>query len=359
MYKGILIDADPVELNKLASTIDWDYNGIKIVGFLNHCRQAQAFLENMPVDIIITGASCASGDVLTLLQFLHTRKMHARCIVITDNADFHFLQQVIPLGIENYLLQPVSDQVLLDTLHTAMDRLWQLQRPGFSHHSAGAAANDPLPLLMSQEFEELMIHQEYQQCVDYLDRLFSHAYLSAGLSLTLVRNHIIELVTYVINVMRSYNIDVGNVIGDSATLFYKILNFHDMHDLHLWMQSFMISAIDALENKKLRFSPCISRVVAMIEKNFAQDISLKTIAYELNINAAYLGQLFKMETGQLFSAFLNKTRIENAQKLLLTTTLPLSDVSQQCGYTNISYFYNIFKKHTGKTPSEYRKNKSK
>lgn len=358
MYKGILIEKDPVELNKLASLVDWDYNGLKIVGSLSDCGQAFDFLSSLPVEIIIIGATCPSEEVLSLLRWLQRRKSLTRCIVLTESADFQFLQQAIPLGMENYLLKPVSSQALLNTLHTAMDKLWQLQYPG-AQNVTNIAVNDPLPLLMSQEFEELIIQQEYQQCLDYLDRLFSQAYLSAGISLTLVRNHMIELVTYVINVMRSYNIDVANVIGDSATLFYKVLNFRDMHDLHIWMQNFMISAIDALENKNLRFSPCISRVVATIEKHFTQDISLKTIAYELNINAAYLGQLFKMETGQLFSAFLNKTRIENAQKLLLTTSLPMSDVALQCGYTNISYFYNIFKKHTGKTPSEYRKNKSK
>jgi two-component system response regulator YesN len=174
-----------------------------------------------------------------------------------------------------------------------------------------------------------------------------------------LKNHIVELSIYTINVLRSYNIDPAKLIGDSSAMFYRIINFQDMHALHFWMRDFLSASIEALENKNLRYSPCIARVVAHIEKNFAEDISLKTIAYDLNINAAYLGQLFKSETGQLFSAYLNKIRIENAQYLLLNTTLTLAEVSQQCGYTNISYFYNIFRKITGKTPSQYRKTRTK
>ena len=221
------------------------------------------------------------------------------------------------------------------------------------------SSNNGSPFLLNQTFDELMLGPKHKQCLTDLDNLFSDASISESVPPTFLRNHIVELIMYVLNVLRNHNIDVVKVFGDDTTLFYKVTSFHNMQNLYDWMREFLTTALEVLENKNMRLSPCIARAVAHIEKNYTQDISLKTMANDLNINAAYLGQLFKVETGQLFSAYLNQTRIENAKKLLLTTSLALSDVSQQCGYTNISYFYNIFKKFTGQTPSQYRKSKVK
>jgi two-component system response regulator YesN len=203
-----------------------------------------------------------------------------------------------------------------------------------------------------------MIHREYHKCIGYLDELFREVSSSDHSRFPYLRNHCLEMTVYIVHLLTSYNIDINKLAGDTTNLHYKLLHTQNPRELYQWMRHFLVTATEALENKNTRYSPCISRVVAHIEKHFAQDISLKTMAYDLNINAAYLGQMFKLETGQLFSVYLNRVRIDNAQKLLLQTNCTLSEVSQQCGYANISYFYNIFKKITGQTPSQYRKTKT-
>ena len=150
----------------------------------------------------------------------------------------------------------------------------------------------------------------------YLDNLFSTVSAETHTIPASLRNHTVELVVCILNVLRNCNIEVTDIIRDDSDLFHKSLRFQDIQELYAWMKNFLRAAVEALEPKNMRFSPCISRVVAHIEKNFAQDISLKTMAYDLNINAAYLGQLFKLETGQLFSVYLNRVRIDNAKKLL-------------------------------------------
>lgn len=363
MYKALIMDADPNELNRLSSMINYEKCGLEIAGLLSDSCEALRFLEENKADILITNVRLPEMDGIELLHQIRARKLEVRCIFLAEPADCSYVQKAIPLGIENFLLKPVDPQILLETLCSTVQKLRQAQKIPTSSlhmHEAGSVAgrNGP-PVLINQTFEKLMMNQEYLQCLAYLDNLFSDASASASTTPTFLQNHIVELVVYVINVLRSYNIDIAEIIDDDSALFYDIINNTNMNDLYIWMKKFLTTSIQALETKNMRFSPCIARTVAHIEKNYAQDISLKTMAYDLNINAAYLGQLFKTETGQLFSAFLNKTRIENAKKMLLKTNLALSEISLQCGYTNISYFYNIFKKYTGQTPSQYRKTKTK
>ena len=69
---------------------------------------------------------------------------------------------------------------------------------------------------------------------------------------------------------------------------------------------------------------------------------------------AHLAGLLEEKTGQHFSTFLTRTRMEKAQELLAESSgRTLADISASCGYPNKSYFCQVFKKYTGMTPGEY------
>ena len=361
MYKVLVVSQDQNQLNTLTSIIGRQCSHLQIADTLRNSQSVLPFLKKASVDILILDIHCSTMDSIELLRQIRLDHANVHCIITADQTDFDYVQKVIPLGIENFLLKPFDPQILLETLEYTTQKLHQeytAEKNGFSHTHApdplSFSKDTPITSLIDPSFKQMMLHQDYAGCMEYLDNLL----FGSNLSATDQRNMIVEFVVYVINVLRDYSINISKIIGDSAALFYQILNFQDVYELHFWMKNFLAAAIEELESKNLLYSPCITRAVMHIKKNFAQDISLKTLACELNINAAYLGQLFKTETGQLFSVFLNQTRIEHAQKLLLNTTLPLNEISQQCGYANISYFYNIFKKHTGKTPTQYRKSQA-
>jgi two-component system response regulator YesN len=63
---------------------------------------------------------------------------------------------------------------------------------------------------------------------------------------------------------------------------------------------------------------------------------------------------FKKATGQSFTAYLNHCRIERAQALLVMTDKSVSDISQEMGFCDQSYFGTVFRKLVGMTPAGYR-----
>ena len=92
-------------------------------------------------------------------------------------------------------------------------------------------------------------------------------------------------------------------------------------------------------------------LVETIKKNFLSRISAK----DLFINPVYLGQLIKKETNSTFAELLNKQRIKAAQQLLLSTNDSIEDICYTVGYSNVGYFYKVFRKLCGKSPKAYRK----
>lgn len=102
------------------------------------------------------------------------------------------------------------------------------------------------------------------------------------------------------------------------------------------------------------YSMPVRKAITYINVDLSADLSLKSLASLLNVNASYLSTLFKKETGVTLTEYVNKCRIQHAKKLLLDTKLPIQDIALQCGISDIGYFSRMFKRITGTTPRAYR-----
>lgn len=98
------------------------------------------------------------------------------------------------------------------------------------------------------------------------------------------------------------------------------------------------------------------KIMKYINTYYQNDISLSDVAAVVNLNPNYISQVFKKSTGTTFSHYLTNLRITNAQKLLRSTDDSINEISVQSGFNDYFYFLKTFKKYTGYTPSEYRRN---
>ncbi len=87
------------------------------------------------------------------------------------------------------------------------------------------------------------------------------------------------------------------------------------------------------------------------------ELSLNDICSYLNISTSYFSTLFKEATGGTFLEFLGRIRMEKAKKLLEQTTLKNYEIAERVGFADPHYFSISFKKTTGKTPTEYAREK--
>ncbi|MDQ0900351.1 MULTISPECIES: helix-turn-helix domain-containing protein [unclassified Paenibacillus] len=99
----------------------------------------------------------------------------------------------------------------------------------------------------------------------------------------------------------------------------------------------------------------IEQVQQFIGSNLSRDISLTDAAALVHLNPSYLSQLFKQQTGGKFVDYVIEMRMEEAKKLLIITSLRVSEIAERLGYGDISYFSSTFKKLIGCSPLEYRK----
>lgn len=101
-------------------------------------------------------------------------------------------------------------------------------------------------------------------------------------------------------------------------------------------------------------TPDWQSVIDYIDKNSNADVDFAALAARYHYSYDRFRHLFRSEFGTSPYTYLLKRRIEHAELLLSSTETRLTDIAYDCGFSSSSQFTNIFRKHTKKTPTEYR-----
>ncbi len=91
-----------------------------------------------------------------------------------------------------------------------------------------------------------------------------------------------------------------------------------------------------------------------VQQHYMEELTLETLADMVYLSPSYLSKLFKRETGENLSIYIQNVRVQQAKILLRTTNLKTYEVAEQVGISDPVYFSRIFKKVTGIKPKDFR-----
>ncbi len=116
----------------------------------------------------------------------------------------------------------------------------------------------------------------------------------------------------------------------------------------------ILGVLNKEEDKELP-QKIILDIVRYINKNYSKDITLSSVASQAMMNYSYFSSFFKKYTGDTFSSFLLKVRMEHAAELLKKNqNMSIQVICEEVGYKSLPYFYKEFRAYTGYSPGEYR-----
>ena len=141
--------------------------------------------------------------------------------------------------------------------------------------------------------------------------------------------------------------------NDDFNDFPDITDNQKVYDFSIKMLENIIKQLSA-KNKKTD-NIVVDKLIQFINDNFSKNISLQDAAESVFFNPAYCSRFFKEQTGENFSNYLLKVRMEHAVKLLKENK-KINDISKECGYQSPGYFTRVFKDYYNCTPSEYLHN---
>lgn len=512
MYEILIVDDEPMVIHGLCRQIDWESYTLSLAGTAESGESALETIRNRNVDILFTDICMPRMDGLQLISAAKQINPSLRSVVISSHNEFKFVKKALLLGVENYLLKPIDQDELNQTLEKITDNL--------KRDSAGSKTGHPNPsdfrtnvldrwvqgAIQDYEFYERaalldinLSARQYQICVidpvdmesgkqraahsdmlfeqcrsgipptfagecfvdrfsrivfilygsdlhdredelkrdlgrlaryssaagikwfasispvsegvesvasnyftaaDYLnyrfidpgtDYIFSESVirdfeghgcepLLVQLEKALMDEDIEKAKAIVLNFLDKYAdipiksikncmvpilmlfarrmIESGHaseMLLNSDTMGFSTLRSIDGEEAcRQWLLKIAEQSFGVMSKRRTSLHPLVQRTLNSIHKNYHSDLSLKTIAAELRLSPAYLGQLFRDETGKHFSNYLTEARLNASRVLLLETDLKIMEILHRIGISNQSYFNRVFKKAYGISPLDFR-----
>ncbi len=152
--------------------------------------------------------------------------------------------------------------------------------------------------------------------------------------------------------------------GDSAevTGLYNVfalsqcLTVQDFNDL---LYEACSSIIDSRPQERLEETDVVRRAMRYMQEHFSDpNLTISALAEELGVSSVTLAVIFRNELGVRPSDYLANLRMEQARELLVNTDMLIREIGRMVGYEDDHVFTRRFKKYTGKTPGQYREEKS-
>lgn len=170
------------------------------------------------------------------------------------------------------------------------------------------------------------------------------------------KNYLIILNTLLRKAAQTGGVHPFHIHKMSSHFAQKIENVRSINN-SISLQTEMIRDYCLLvkEHSLNKYSPLVGKAITLIAYDLTADLSLKSIAKQLNVNPPYLSALFSKECGCTLTEYVNDKRIEQAIFMLSSTDKTVSAIAFECGTQDTNYFIKLFKRKTGLTPTAYRK----
>ncbi|MDO4274246.1 MAG: response regulator [Eubacteriales bacterium] len=403
MY-GVAVVEDQVFIaNTIADMIRKESKEFEICGIYHDGKEFLDNIKGSPPDIVITDIKMPQMDGLELSENLVSHYPDIKIIILSGYEDFQYAREAIRLGVCNYLLKPCSVQELMETLEKVAEKISQQKKREVMLHEYEEFFIDNLPTLRQQALISLMFTQDSAVPVQklHLEHLEGPCQLfliipqldcrdSAEEELLLfccmnileellepiihkelfICNHQFVLIAPVDKALSGKNkICLQKACATIEKIIHHKVLFYEgkkMTGISQCRESYQ-SALEQsrqtafLDSSEVRedSDSILDKAIQYIRDNYARDISLQDVADAAYVSYNYLSTLFTQNLGVNFSVYLSKTRIEKACTLLRRPDSKVAEVAETVGYSNYRYFNHVFKKLTGYTPSEYRRNQDR
>ncbi|WP_042354169.1 response regulator [Bacillus rubiinfantis] len=345
----LLVDDEPLELLNLEKMLR-DNGENEIIAVENGLAALEA-LRREKIDLAFLDIKMPGLSGLETLEII--RRDWPDLVVAMSSAysDFHYAQKAMELGASHYLLKPFHTSEFIYTF-TKLKNQWnekQSLRTLFKQSilenllfGAGHIAKEEIvrqfgfhpKVVVAMNYDDPSWRADFaryfEETAGYLStEPFDGAevYVTSEENLTITREKLLKF-----------------EIEEELSFTYGIGCSDDL------MQSFR----DAIRDMKNRDESSVTRGIQYIQENYYKDLTLKDVALAVHVSSSHLNRLFKKEIAKTFTEILLSVRINKAKELL-KQKYKVEVVSDMVGFNSSAYFAVSFKKMTGLSPSQYRK----
>lgn len=307
--------------------------------------------------------------------FLEDEVFSLFCLIPWDpQNDFHsfttLLEQLCP-ELEEWATGASKQKYGLDALHEGWEEACRAQH----YHRAGSKegtilyqnieklfSKNALPLqdILPQLFQKLTSPETRNEVPSLLNTSLTSV-LSQDISLTQYQTACISFLIELNSCLKDLSLPEKELHSSLNQVLSSILlsqNYQGCTGCMTKYLDWLISLLNQFNEQSLG-KDVIREIQIFIRRNYAENITLNSLAEQFYLHPNYLSRLFKEKTGHNFVEYLTEIRMEKVKELLINSDKKIIEICDITGYDNPRYFSKVFKQYTGMSPREYRENLKK
>jgi two-component system, response regulator YesN len=168
-----------------------------------------------------------------------------------------------------------------------------------------------------------------------------------------------EVISILLDVCASNRIQVSDHINNDIINGVVLDSLNSAEDIVSFLYSTIIDVLKSETDIIYDCKDIVDYVKIYIDDNYRYNLVVNEIALKYAINVNYLSLIFKKYVGCTINKYITRVRIEKACRMLEDSELSIMKIAKMIGYNDPQYFYRVFKKVTGQTAFEYRKQQNK
>ena len=334
MWKILIVDDEVLVRQSMKMIILRKFPGlVEILEAKNGKEAVEMYEENFP-DLIILDIKMPVMDGLEAASLILDGTRDPAVVFLTAYADFDFAQRAVKLGVKDYILKPPKPDEVVEVIQRSLQE---------NHLSYEANLKKDLHAMNQQ-----IILGDYQKAREAFLQYCRLAHEERESE----RSHLRSLFMNLIE--KGHELDLSmegmDLEGFEASFYQR-----DKMATTEYMEAVLKVIFDWIIEKKIScFDTEIEFAVNYIDRYYKENPSLQRVADYMNLSAHYMSKLFKRETGENFSTYLTRCRMEEAKDRIQYTDENLIAIAYELGFNEPNYFSRVFKKIEGITPSQYR-----
>ena len=349
MHRLVVIDDEYIVVEGIKALISRMKLDYEVAGAAYDGIHGLELVRRENPDVVITDIRIPGMDGLSLIEAAKETCPDTAFVVISGYSEFVYAQRALALGVKGYIDKPIT----ADKLKDVFERI-EKERERTQHEDSEKARQNRRQYEELEKIFEVGIksitdgdsgefRRYSRQVIDSLKKLYPE--------LSEFRREFYKHLCVLSDVL----IESQKQVERSTLVSYQEMEKCDSFEK---VQEYGEGVLSDIE-KHLTADQTGSRhrvileLLNFLEEHYHEDIGLGELADRAGMSTAYLSVLFKAEVGTSYVKYLTDLRMKKAKKLL-QDGYKVHEVSELVGYNNYRYFCDIFKKHEGMTPNEYK-----
>ncbi|MEK3766994.1 helix-turn-helix domain-containing protein [Paenibacillus sp. FSL R5-0887] len=380
--KALIVD-DESNVRKIIRFLGrWEQYGITEVLEARNGLEVKALIEQKSPEIIMTDVKMPKNSGMELIEWLAAKDYPGKVIMISGFDDYCFMRKAFKLGCFDYLMKPIEEKMLNETLEGAL-RAWEQEEgerrnmeSGFYEEvkmfrlnreitaackgeafDAGEIAS-ALPQAEVYDFTMMYFYQSHYS-EPYIQLLTEElATREWGNAFTLQNDPNVCVILSLHGqlfpieewITQHFDIPVRLVSGPSIQSLAEIsLSFQSVQRSMAEQNFRAIHRLADLDDVRR-----MNDIVAFVDEHYMEELSLDKLSTRFFLSREHISRRFKQEVGMTLTNYVIHLRINQAKQWLLESDEKMYSIALKLGYQDEIYFSKLFKKNVGMTPAEYR-----